>query len=162
MVKHLEGCIRTQKRAMSFGKRPFGASLVGPDGEVLLTHQSIDVVNHAEATLARLAVTHFSLPYLWTCTLYTTWEPCAMCTYTIYWANIGRIVFGASNDTLMALTGADNPQNLGIDLSTRQALEKGKKPIEVFGPFDGTGEGKESYAEGGLEKVVADLSKPYF
>lgn len=74
---------------MSFGKRPFGACLAGPTGEVLLTSQSIDVVNHAgeyittfsalpkelnfvfdaESSLARLAVTHFDLPFLWTCTL---------------------------------------------------------------------------------------------
>ena len=91
---------------MTFGKRPFAACLLGPDNEtVLLTHQSIDQVNHAEvccwysskergreergrehradagqSSLARLAYPHYSKEYLWQCTLVSTWEPCAMCS----------------------------------------------------------------------------------
>lgn len=49
----------------------------------------------------------------------------------IYWANIGRVVFAASNDTLMNLTGATNPQNLGIDISCRDFYAKGKKDIKA-------------------------------
>ncbi len=42
-------CLGIQRRAVTFGKRPFAACLLGPDNEtVLLTHQSIDQVNHAE------------------------------------------------------------------------------------------------------------------
>jgi hypothetical protein len=48
-------CLGIQRRAVTFGKRPFAACLLGPDNEtVLLTHQSIDQVNHAEV--------HLSLP----------------------------------------------------------------------------------------------------
>ena len=55
-------------------KRPFAAVLVGPDHEtVLLTHQSVDHVNHAEASLARMGACHYTQEYLWTCTLYSTW-----------------------------------------------------------------------------------------
>ena len=43
-----------QRRAVTFGKRPFAAILVAPDNEtVLLMHQSIDQVNHAEVSLRR-------------------------------------------------------------------------------------------------------------
>ncbi len=42
-------CLGVQRRAVTFGKRPFAACLLGPDNEtVLLTHQSVDQVNHAE------------------------------------------------------------------------------------------------------------------
>jgi len=59
-----------------------------------------------------------------------------MCAFTLYWANVGRVVFGASNEALMALTGGDNPQNLGIDLGIREALGRGKKGVEVVGPCE--------------------------
>jgi hypothetical protein len=47
---------------------------------VLLMHQSVDQVNHAESSLARLAYCHYSKEFLWRCTLVSTWEPCAMCS----------------------------------------------------------------------------------
>lgn len=74
-------CLGIQRRAVTFGKRPFAACLLGPDNEtVLLMHQSVDQVNHAESSLARLAYCHYSKEYLWRCTLVSTWEPCAMCS----------------------------------------------------------------------------------
>lgn len=81
----VEAALAVQRRAVTFGKRPFAAVLLGPDNEtVLLTHQSIDQVNHAESSLARLAYTHYTKEFLWQCTLVSTWEPCGMCTATIY------------------------------------------------------------------------------
>lgn len=45
----IEKCLEIQRRAVTFGKRPFAALLLGPDNEtVLLMHQSVDQVNHAE------------------------------------------------------------------------------------------------------------------
>jgi len=74
-------CLEVQRRAVTFGKRPFAAVLLAPDDEtVLLMHQSVDQVNHAESSLARLAYCHYSKEYLWQCTLVSTWEPCAMCS----------------------------------------------------------------------------------
>lgn len=84
--------IQTAARCLH-GKRPFAGLLVGPDHTtVLLSHQSVSHVDHAEASLARVASLHFSQAYLWGCTMYSTWEPCAMCAATIYWANIGRVI----------------------------------------------------------------------
>jgi hypothetical protein len=45
----IEKCLDIQRRAVTFDKRPFAALLLGPDNEtVLLSHQSVDQVNHAE------------------------------------------------------------------------------------------------------------------
>lgn len=75
----INACLQVQRLAMSFGKRPFAAVLIGPDNEtVLLTHQSVDQVNHAESSLARLAYCHYSKEFLWRCTLFSTWEPCGV------------------------------------------------------------------------------------
>jgi hypothetical protein len=77
----INACLEVQRRAVSLGKRPFAACLLGPDNQtVLLTHQSVDQVNHAESSLARLAYCHYPKEYLWRCTLVSTWEPCAMCS----------------------------------------------------------------------------------
>ena len=48
----IEKCLEVQRRAVTLGKRPFAAVLLGPDNEtVLLSHQSVDQVNHAEVSL---------------------------------------------------------------------------------------------------------------
>lgn len=81
----VEAALAVQRRAVTFGKRPFAAVLLAPDNEtVLLSHQSVDQVNHAESSLARLAYCHYDKTFLWRCTLISTWEPCGMCTATIY------------------------------------------------------------------------------
>src|ERR1700761_8504755 len=125
---------------MTMGKRPFTAALIGPDTEpVLLPHQSVDHVNHAESSLARLASCHYTQPYLWTCTLYSTWEPCAMCTSTIYWSNIGRIVYAASETQLSKLTGDGNEENMTMAMPCRKVLEGSQKDIEIIGPLQELG-----------------------
>lgn len=48
----INACLAIQRRAVTFGKRPFASCLLGPDNEtVLLMHQSVDQVNHAEVRL---------------------------------------------------------------------------------------------------------------
>ncbi|KAI9730095.1 MAG: hypothetical protein M1834_006087 [Cirrosporium novae-zelandiae] len=141
MKAGIDACLTVQRRALTQGKRPFAGVLVGPDNTtVLLTHQSVDHVNHAEASLARLASSHFTQPYLWQCTLYSTWEPCAMCSATIYWANIGRVVFAASNDQLEELTGPGNDENFTMKWHTKEILSDEKTPqkdIQIIGPVEG-------------------------
>ncbi|KAI0137897.1 cytidine deaminase-like protein [Hypoxylon sp. NC0597] len=137
----IQAAHNVQRRAVAFGKRPFAAVLIGPDNdEVLLTHQSVDQVNHAESSLARLAYKHYPKEFLWRCSLFSTWEPCGMCTATIYWAHIGRIVFAGSNDQLYELTGPGNKENFTMDWHTRDIL-KGcpQKNIEVIGPLEDEG-----------------------
>lgn len=122
------------RRAMAMGRHPFGAVLVAPDGETVLAEQgNIDTVQHAEATLARTAALNWPADYLWQCTLVTTFEPCAMCAGTAYWANIGRVVYGAEESALLALTG-DHPENPTLSLPCREVFARGQKRIEVIGP----------------------------
>ena len=71
------------KAAVLEGNHPFGAVLVDPqagdgEGEVLLRQGNIDTANHAESTLAREAFAKYPLDRLQRCTLYTTFEPCAV------------------------------------------------------------------------------------
>ena len=134
---HLEYTLNLQNKALQLhNKRPFAAILVAPDNEeVLLTHLSIDHVNHAESCLARLAALQYSQSYLWQCTLISTWEPCAMCSGTIYWANIGRVYYAAGEEKLKELTGTRNPENLTMHLPCRIVFAGGQASVEVFGPI---------------------------
>ena len=53
-LRHLRHANEIARAAMAAGHHPFGALLVGPDGEtVLLEQRNVDSVNHAEAVLAR-------------------------------------------------------------------------------------------------------------
>ena len=132
--RHLLRADAVARRALAMGRHPFGALLVAPDGETVLAEQgNIDTVHHAEATLARTVSLTYPADYLWQCTLVTTFEPCAMCTGTVYWANIGHIVYGASEEALLALTG-NHPENPTLSLPSRDVLARGQKPIRVTGP----------------------------
>ncbi|WP_219209934.1 nucleoside deaminase [Variovorax boronicumulans] len=134
ITKALRRADTVARRAMAMGRHPFGAVLVAPDGETVLAEQgNIDTVQHAEATLARTAALNWPADYLWQCTLVTTFEPCAMCAGTAYWANIGRVVYGAEESALLALTG-DHPENPTLSLPCREVFARGQKRIEVIGP----------------------------
>ena len=134
ILRHLRRANEVAQRAAAMGRHPFGALLVAPDGETVLAEQgNIDTVHHAEATLARTVSLNYPASYLWGCTLVTTFEPCAMCTGTLYWAHIGRLVYGAAESDLLALTGA-HPDNPTLSLPCREVLARGQKTIEVIGP----------------------------
>lgn len=135
MLAHLLTANEVALAAVENGTMPFGAVLVAPNGkDVLLRQGNVDAVRHAESELARQASEAFSPEFLWQCTLVTTFEPCAMCAGTLYWANIGKLVYGVEEKVLLGLTGnhEDNPT---MDLSCRTVLASGQKNIEIWGPF---------------------------
>jgi tRNA(Arg) A34 adenosine deaminase TadA len=134
MITHLRSANAVAREAAAHGHHPFGAVLVGPDGAVLMRQGNIDTVRHAETELARRAAAAYSPDFLWTCTLVSTFDSCAMCSGTIYWANIGRLVYGAEETALLALTG-DHSANPTMSLPSRVVLGSGQKSIEVHGPF---------------------------
>lgn len=134
LATHLMRADAVARRAMAMGRHPFGALLVAPDGDTVLAEQgNIDTVNHAESTLARAAAANWPGAYLARCTLVTTFEPCAMCAGTVYWAGIGRVVYGAEEAALLALTG-DHPENPTLSLPCREVFARGQRAVEVIGP----------------------------
>ncbi|KQP19366.1 nucleoside deaminase [Pseudorhodoferax sp. Leaf265] len=134
VVRQLRRADQVARRAMAMGRHPFGALLVAPDGETVLAEQgNIDTVNHAESTLARHAAANYPGAYLAQCTLVTTFEPCAMCAGTVYWAGIGSVVYGAEETDLLALTG-DHPENPTLALPCREVFARGQRPVVVTGP----------------------------
>lgn len=127
------------RRAISHGNHPFGAVLVDRKGSILLEAEngfmpSRDGTAHAERLLATMACTTLSAESLATATLYSSAEPCAMCAGAIYWAGIGRVVYGLSEHRLRELTG-NHPDNPTLDLPCRTIFDSGQRKTEVVGPL---------------------------
>src|SRR5215207_6010863 len=115
----LREAIALSQAAMERGNEPFGSVLV-KDGEVVLRAENSvftghDMTNHAEMNLVKLAAQHYDAAFMADCTLYTSTEPCAMCSGAIYWSGIGRVVFGQTERDLKAQTGA-HEENPTLDL----------------------------------------------
>jgi len=126
-------------RALVNGNHPFGAILVGPDGTVLMEQENAynptqDMTGHAERVLMTRASQQYSPGFLVQCTMYTSAEPCAMCAGAIYWAGVGRVVYGLSESQLKAITG-NHPENPTLDLPCRVVFEAGQRKVEVIGPM---------------------------
>lgn len=62
------------------------------------TERLTDVTAHAEMLALTSAFSALNSKYLKECTLYVTLEPCVMCAGALYWSQISRIVFGASDE----------------------------------------------------------------
>ncbi|WP_439132053.1 nucleoside deaminase [Polaribacter sp.] len=86
--------------AFNKGEIPVGAVIV-LNGKIIarahnLTETLNDVTAHAEMQAYTAAADYLGGKYLKDCILYVTLEPCQMCAGASYWAQIGKIVFGAS------------------------------------------------------------------
>lgn len=136
--EYLRRTVELAESAVSHGNTPFGALLVGPDGTILLEQENIEIgekdcTGHAETTLMRRASHQFTRDFLYNCSLYTSVEPCAMCSGAIYWGNVGRVVYGITEKRLLEITGNDE-QNPTLDLPCRLVFEAGQKDVVVVGP----------------------------
>jgi tRNA(Arg) A34 adenosine deaminase TadA len=127
------------RRSLTHGNHPFGAILVDRDGNVLIETENgympdHDGTAHAERLLATQACTTLGADVLKTATLYSSAEPCAMCAGAIYWAGIGRLVYGLSEHRLRGVTG-NHPENPTLDLPCREVFKSGQRATEVVGPM---------------------------
>jgi len=126
------------RESRAHGNHPFGALLAGADGEILLLGENTcrtegDATGHAERNLATESSKRFPPEVLAGATLFSSAEPCAMCAGAIYWAGIGRVVYGLSEKRLKALIGP-HPENLTMDLECRTVLGAGQRKVAVAGP----------------------------
>jgi len=137
--KFLRQSFEVARRANKNGNHPFGAVLVSGLGQALLEVENgflpdRDMTGHAERLLATQASKKFAPNVLAECTLYCSAEPCAMCAGAIYWAGIGRVVYGLSEHRLKEMTGA-HAENATLALPCRTVFAAGQRTVEVVGPL---------------------------
>ena len=90
------------QKALEADEVPVGAVIVC-DNRIIArghnqTEQLTDVTAHAEILALTAASGYLGSKYLPDCTLFVTLEPCVMCAGALAWAQIGRVVYGASDD----------------------------------------------------------------
>jgi tRNA(Arg) A34 adenosine deaminase TadA len=136
----LRESFKVAKQARDGGDHPFGSVLADADGNILhvqgngYSSEGGDRTAHAERLLASWAAKNLTLEQLAGSTLYTSAEPCAMCSGAIYWAGIGRVVFGQTERDLKAQTGP-HEENPTLDLPCQIVFEAGQRPTEIVGPL---------------------------
>lgn len=97
------------KKAVEHGNEPFGAVLV-KDGKIVFSNENQiytkhDPTFHGEAGLIREFCAQTGITDLHEYTLYSSCEPCFMCSGAMVWVKLGRLVYGASNVDLENIFG---------------------------------------------------------
>ena len=110
-ISFMEEALRLSKAAAQHGNEPFGAVLV-KDGAIVYSnenqvHSASDPTFHAEAGLLRRFCAETGITDLREYTLYSSCEPCFMCSGAMVWTRLGRLVYGSSNRDLCAIFGEE-------------------------------------------------------
>jgi tRNA(Arg) A34 adenosine deaminase TadA len=134
--QYVRAAIQEARRAQEEGNPPFGAVLVSGDREVIgragnTEGRTGDCTGHAETNLVRAASLQYDADTLRRATLYASTEPCAMCAGAIFWARIGRVVFGLRSERHFELKDTPGRQ---LRLTCADVLARGNHEVEVVGP----------------------------
>jgi tRNA(Arg) A34 adenosine deaminase TadA len=134
--RFIRAAIQEAKSAKDAGNPPFGAVLADSDGTILnragnTEARTGDCTGHAETNLIRDASRQYEDETLRRATLYASTEPCAMCAGAVFWARIGRVVFGLRAERLYERKGDAGRQ---LHLSCREVLDRGNHEVKVVGP----------------------------
>lgn len=135
----LRRAIELSASAAGKGNMAFGALLADPDGNILLeaentTFTEANPLRHAETNLVNMAAASLSSEQIATATLYTSCEPCAMCSGAMYWGGINRTVYAMSEHHLLEITGVSDHCPTMRGVGCRNILNSGQRQIEISGP----------------------------
>lgn len=100
--RYMQLALAEARKAYAMGEVPVGCVIVA-DGQIVgrghnLTETLDDVTAHAEIQAITAAASTLGGKYLTQCTLYVTVEPCVMCAGAIGWAQVKRVVYGATDE----------------------------------------------------------------
>jgi tRNA(Arg) A34 adenosine deaminase TadA len=130
------------EEAVASGDQPYGAVLVGPNGEVVCESQNTrgrtgDCTGHAETLACREASLRHDRVFLGRCTIYASTEPCLMCCGAIAWSGVGRLAYGVSQERAYECGPSDwlATARFQPPPSCRDLLANVRPPIEVVGPL---------------------------
>jgi len=98
----MKKALQEAEEAFHKGEVPVGAVVVIQDKIIARSHNLTELLNdvtaHAEMQAITSASNFLGGKYLTGCTLYVTLEPCQMCAGALYWSQISKVVYGASDE----------------------------------------------------------------
>ncbi|SFW68106.1 nucleoside deaminase [Amycolatopsis australiensis] len=91
-----------------YGNPPFGSLLADADGKIIAEDRNTsltdnDITAHPELKLARWAAQHLDPEAAAAATMFTSTQPCGMCTGAIERSGLGRVVFALSTEQFLTL-----------------------------------------------------------
>lgn len=137
--RHLRRAIELAAAARAAGDMPYGSLLVGPTGDVLAEDRNTvvteqDITAHPELKLARWAGRQLDANAARQTTMYTSCQPCPMCTGAIARSGIGRVAFALSSEQLHELkpTGAVSPDTAQVAYEGPALFAEARVPIDGY------------------------------
>nr|WSX72553.1 nucleoside deaminase [Streptomyces sp. NBC_00899]WSX81378.1 nucleoside deaminase [Streptomyces sp. NBC_00899] len=132
----LRRAVAIAAHAVALGDAPYGSLLAGPDGAILAeAHNTVrrddDISAHPELKLARWAARELDPATAARTTMYTSCQPCGMCTGAIARSGLGRVVYALSTDQLITL----NPESgawPAVPQDGPALLDEARRPIEAY------------------------------
>jgi tRNA(adenine34) deaminase len=98
----MRAALQEARQAAADNEIPVGAVVVLDNRIIARAHNQTerlnDVTAHAEMLALTAAANYLGSKYLMDCSLYVTLEPCVMCAGALAWAQIGRVIYGASDE----------------------------------------------------------------
>lgn len=98
----MKKALQEAEAAFDKGEIPVGAVVVINDQIIARAHNLTELLNdvtaHAEMQAITSAANFLGGKYLTNCTLYVTLEPCQMCAGALYWSQVSKLVFAASDE----------------------------------------------------------------
>jgi len=131
----LRRAIEIAAEAVTAGDAPYGSLLVDAQGAVLVqAHNTVerdrDITAHPELKLAVWAARELSSESAAAATMYTSCQPCGMCTGAIVRSGLGRVVFALSTEQLIELNpGSDWP---AVPQDGPALFDEARVPVERY------------------------------
>lgn len=127
---YMREALKEAQKAYDSDEVPVGAIVVCNNKIIArahnLTERLTDVTAHAEMQAITSAANFLNGKYLNECTLYVTLEPCLMCAGAISWAQLGKLVVGASDTKRgFAVWAASGTKNTPPLLHPKTVLKQG-------------------------------------
>jgi tRNA(Arg) A34 adenosine deaminase TadA len=135
--------IEKAEKSTPLNQYAIGAIIVSANNEIIAasytsTHKNNDATAHAEINAIREACSKSNDRYLIGCWLYSTLEPCPMCTSAAIWAKMKGIVWGASKEDAQEIARDSKDRKFTwrqIDISSKEIIDKGEPKIELVENF---------------------------